>query len=122
MDLLALGFKALHRRADIQRTMQLLTPAWEALRKELPELVPLVSSLIKDFAPDLAAVAPEYDVFWLQRSLNTLGAKLKIDGDYGPATKAAVAEFQKKHGLKADGWAGPKETMPAIVNELARHN
>lgn len=30
-----------------------------------------------------------------------------VDGIYGTATKNAVIKFQKKHGLKADGIAGP---------------
>ncbi len=31
-----------------------------------------------------------------------------VDGIYGTATKNAVIKFQKKHGLTADGIAGPK--------------
>lgn len=34
--------------------------------------------------------------------------KGSVDGIYGTATKNAVIKFQKKHGLKADGVAGPK--------------
>ncbi|MEU2429455.1 MULTISPECIES: D-Ala-D-Ala carboxypeptidase family metallohydrolase [unclassified Streptomyces] len=35
------------------------------------------------------------------------GAVLAIDGDYGPATAAAVTRFQSAYGLAADGIAGP---------------
>jgi zinc D-Ala-D-Ala carboxypeptidase len=36
------------------------------------------------------------------------GAVLGLDGDYGPATAAAVARFQSAYGLPADGIAGPQ--------------
>ena len=56
---------------------------------------------------------------WLQESLNTLvDAGLEVDGEYGPATNKAVAEYQTENGLKADGWAGP-ETISLIVEQLA---
>jgi putative chitinase len=34
-----------------------------------------------------------------------------IDGDFGPATKAALLAFQKSEGLLADGIAGPQTTI-----------
>lgn len=45
----------------------------------------------------------------IQSQLNKMGVTpaLDVDGHYGPKTKAAVTEFQKKSGLAADGWAGP---------------
>lgn len=47
----------------------------------------------------------------LQQRLQDLGYDLGIcgvDGDYGQATEKAVKAFQKDHGLKVDGIAGPK--------------
>src|SRR5512132_589101 len=37
----------------------------------------------------------------------------RIDGDFGPATKAALIGFQKSAGLLADGIAGPR-TLKAL--------
>ncbi|MFT9238785.1 MAG: peptidoglycan-binding protein [Bifidobacterium aquikefiri] len=48
-----------------------------------------------------------YSIAQTQRLLNVYGYKLVVDGSYGPATRAAVANFQKTHGLTVDGYAGP---------------
>lgn len=54
------------------------------------------------------AVTAERDNRWLQESLNkVLGTTLVVDGMYGEATRAAVREFQARHGLQVDGVAGP---------------
>lgn len=34
-------------------------------------------------------------------------SRLEVDGDFGPATKAVVVEFQKRVGVLADGIVGP---------------
>jgi peptidoglycan hydrolase-like protein with peptidoglycan-binding domain len=47
-------------------------------------------------------------VKYLQAQLNLRGARLKIDGNYGPLTQHAVATFQRQNGLTADGIVGPK--------------
>lgn len=55
-------------------------------------------------------------VKWVQWELNKVGGyKLKVDGDFGNKTLAAVKDFQKKNGLKVDGIVGPK-TIQALLN------
>lgn len=52
-------------------------------------------------------------VAYLQRKLNSTGAKLTIDGDFGNKTKQAVIQFQIDNNLSADGIVG-KMTWTAI--------
>lgn len=47
------------------------------------------------------------NVLNLQDDLNSFGYKLDNDSFYGPHTTSAVTNFQKNHGLTADGIAGP---------------
>jgi peptidoglycan hydrolase-like protein with peptidoglycan-binding domain len=46
---------------------------------------------------------PQATVRSLQYLLNAHGAKLVVDGKFGPRTKAAVVAFQKAQGLSASG-------------------
>lgn len=43
----------------------------------------------------------------IQRALNARGARLAVDGTTGPATRTAIARFQRAHQLAADGRVGP---------------
>lgn len=43
-------------------------------------------------------------------------SRLAVDGDFGPATKAVVVEFQKRVGVLADGIVGP-----ITLAELKKH-
>ena len=58
------------------------------------------------------------DMRAIQAALNALGYSLAEDGRFGPSTKAAVADFQRANGLKADGIPGPV-TCAALELRLA---
>lgn len=54
----------------------------------------------------------------LQRALASLGYTIgKVDGDYGTATKTAVAQFQTAQNLTSDGVFGPA-TRTALAKAL----
>lgn len=79
-----------------------------------PPPAPIGSS---DIVP--ASVISDEDV---QRALNDLGfGPLTVDGDIGPASRAAVKRFQLGNGLLADGTPGPrtKAALAAALN--AKH-
>lgn len=69
--------------------------------------------------PAPPAAAPVHDTRWLQMTLNDLGATppLVVDGDSGPATKAAIKAFQGANGLATDGLFGPL-TLDALQAAL----
>lgn len=48
------------------------------------------------------------DVRRLQEQLNSKGANVEADGDFGEKTQDAVKAFQEQQGLTADGVVGPK--------------
>jgi peptidoglycan hydrolase-like protein with peptidoglycan-binding domain len=48
------------------------------------------------------------NVTQLQEMLNARGAKLAVDGEFGPDTERALRSFQKKNKIRRDGVVGPK--------------
>lgn len=56
----------------------------------------------------------------LQEALNRFGAQLATDGDFGPATRQAVEQYQRANGLQADGIAGPQTV--GHLNEALRRS
>lgn len=64
---------------------------------------------VADNTPTLRRGSQGDAVEELQALLNAkYGYDLEVDGNYGSKTEAAVKDFQKKHGLTADGVVGPK--------------
>lgn len=77
---------------------------------------------IPDYEPTLRKGAKGERVRELQEKLLALGYQLPrygADGDYGAETIKAVKEFQKDHGLAADGVCGPK-TWAALKKAEAK--
>jgi chitosanase len=67
--------------------------------------------------PTLMLGARGDEVRRLQRMLIEMGWTLEDDGYFGPATLAAVREYQERRGLKADGWVGAA-TWAALDSEV----
>ena len=56
--------------------------------------------------PDVRRGASGRHVRAVQVGLNTWGARLIVDGDFGSVTDGAVRTFQSRNGLVVDGWVG----------------
>ena len=80
---------------------------------------------VKDNTPTLRRGNQGDEVADLQMLLDSkYGYDLEVDGNFGKATGTAVKDFQKKHGLTADGVVGKKTwaalgVSPEIVNPPA---
>ena len=101
-DMITIALRLFTHRDEVQATAR---DAFDVANR--------VQTLATKIAPELVApyraTTPQqqYDVRWLQSSLNTLvHAGLEVDGVLGPMTKRAVEEFQQINGLIVDGWAG----------------
>lgn len=70
--------------------------------------VPSAISITSASCPtDLTQGEDDGCVTSLQQLLNSHGASLSVDGSFGPATVAAVENYQSTHGLSVDGIVGP---------------
>lgn len=96
-----------------------LCPDW-ALGSVMPIAPPTVP-LVPDKSPHSTVAA---HVLWLQSTLNKIGQEppLAEDGSFGRRTRAAVREFQRKHGLEPDGLCGPltDQVLVAVLTGLEK--
>jgi len=123
-DLIGTAFRFLSHRKEIEDVASKFGPI-------VQEVVPLIEKIAPGTLSGLLAapgtlpppqVLPpqqqEFTASWLQDALNKVdSAGLAVDGDYGDATRRAVANFQKKRDLVPDGWAGVK-TSAALYAAL----
>ncbi len=63
--------------------------------------------MLQESEPMLQEADTGAAVMTLQTRLNSWGATLAVDGDFGPLTLAAVKAFQTAHHLSVDGVVGP---------------
>lgn len=117
MKLAEVAYRAFEHRDEIAYLAGRLQPYIDMIEADAPDLLPRIGALFKAVLPPDGTPTKTYDVKWVQRALNILGAHLAIDGDYGESTKAAVRTFQEQHGLDVDGWVGLK--THAVLVSLA---
>jgi murein L,D-transpeptidase YcbB/YkuD len=129
MDITGIVFRLMQNRGEIEKIMASIFDVLREAKPVLDKVAPdLLASMSHSLAPEgtkvtppppaVVAPTPEFNMTWLQTSLNKLdNSGLEIDGEYGPATKDAIANFQSKNGLVADGWAGV-QTSALIYSKL----
>ena len=122
MNWVSFAFKLFANRDKFLELYEQVKP----IIRESQQKLPRVNELLKEIDPELAQDQPlaagqpdsSFTVEWMQESLNKLSdADLKVDGDYGEMTRAAVRKFQEEHDLDPDGWAGI-QTCVKIYQEL----
>ena len=104
----------------------------DTINRIAPDLLPMLQEIGGKLFPSVtdksSAIQAGIDVIfdvdgtkWIQNALNTINGNtaLKVDGAYGPMTKAAVTAYQTAKGLKADGWAGPL-TSASLATDLTK--
>ncbi len=108
--------------ADVVSKIQQAMPTLaDALEKYGGDFFPKAKPELRIAAAAMTAFDPDVTK-WLQGSMNALlnpSPNLKVDGSYGPKTKAAVERLQEQLGLSVDGWNG-NLTQAAIMAALAK--
>lgn len=76
-------------------------PAFAAERAATP--TPSAPAIASPTTQRHPATMSRQRVEGIQEALNGAGAKLAIDGIWGPKTEAALKQYQQQHGLKVTG-------------------
>lgn len=72
-------------------------------------LLSLVSGSQADWPTTVKSGSKGYEVALVQSAINEVqGTNLKVDGEFGSGTEAAVRALQKASGIEADGIVGPQ--------------
>jgi hypothetical protein len=100
-------------RDPISQLLQSSPAISEADKAARPRRQDPISQFLKSEATP-AAPEPSKTVFAAQSALVKLGFVLKPDGIAGSATRQAIEQFERDHGLPARG-----ELSPKILHELA---
>ena len=76
---------------------------------------------IRPFDSEISSILPS--IKHIQQTLNRLGMKpaLEVDGVLGPATRAALLNFQREHGLVED-WAPGPQTCALLEKSIPLSN
>ncbi len=99
--------------------------AWRAVAQSLGSLAGFTPSTLD---ATLARGAQGDVVVWAQEHLLTAGEQVTVDGGFGPATQAAVEDFQTAHGLAPTGvidtpaWEALLRYAPARVTWVMRRH
>jgi hypothetical protein len=96
-------------------THRTLEQAPESVQHVVSGHVPHIVLRIGSKGPEVATVQRELAAIGYQHQ----GSPLKDDGDFGPTTRAAVEDFQRKHGLEPDGKVG-NDTAAALKQATVR--
>ena len=87
---------------DYDRAMHADYGQWPAAGTPAPAVKPWPGKLLKVTSP----LTRNADVKWVQQHLNSHGAHLTVDSQYGPKTRDAVKAFQRAKKLEVDGIVG----------------
>ena len=110
------GYNGLEDRIAYHEKIKPILPEIFALPTEVP--VTVVAPIEQIPLAILKRGDKSTSVTIVQLALNHKGYTLKADGDYGPATEAAIKDFQKKNGFTQDSFVTVQVYNAILKNEV----